>query len=96
MVKILVRELDIDQEGVYLHCNSQNVLFLVKNQVNHERTKYIGIRFHKLIQFTVSGKVLLEMVHTSENSVDMLTEPVTTEKFKHCLDLLHVADARRK
>ncbi|KAL6346444.1 hypothetical protein AAG906_033240 [Vitis piasezkii] len=35
-------------------------------------------------------ELLLEKVHTSENAVDMLTKPVTTEKFKHCLNLINV------
>uniref|UniRef100_A0A2N9G795 CCHC-type domain-containing protein n=1 Tax=Fagus sylvatica TaxID=28930 RepID=A0A2N9G795_FAGSY len=36
-----------------------------------------------------SGDIVLEKVHTSENAADMLTKPVTTAKFKHCLDLVN-------
>ncbi|KAL1198468.1 Retrovirus-related Pol polyprotein from transposon TNT 1-94 [Cardamine amara subsp. amara] len=60
------------------------------NQVYHARTKHIQIRFHKNREFVTSGEIILEKVHTSENAADMLTKPVTTEKFRHCLDLLHV------
>jgi len=89
-VQGLVSELGVDQEGVQLHCDSQSTLCLAKNQVYHGRTKHIRIRFHKIRELAASGEVLLEKVHTSENHADMLTKPVTTEKFKHCLDLLCV------
>uniref|UniRef100_A0A2N9F5E5 CCHC-type domain-containing protein n=1 Tax=Fagus sylvatica TaxID=28930 RepID=A0A2N9F5E5_FAGSY len=36
-----------------------------------------------------SGDIVLEKVHTSENAADMLMKPVTTAKFKHCLDLVN-------
>lgn len=32
----------------------------------------------------------LNKVKTHENSSDMLTKPVTRDKFKYCLELLHV------
>lgn len=89
-VQGLVSELGVDQEGVQLHCDSQSALCLAKNQVYHGRTKHIRIRFHKIRELAASGEVLLEKVHTSENPADMLTKPVTTEKFKHCLNLLRV------
>ncbi|KAL0459210.1 UNVERIFIED_CONTAM: Retrovirus-related Pol polyprotein from transposon TNT 1-94 [Sesamum latifolium] len=31
-----------------------------------------------------------QKVHTSENAADMLTKPLTIDKFNHCLDLLNV------
>jgi hypothetical protein len=46
----LVGELDIQQGRVQLHCNSQSVIYLVKNQVYHLRTKHVDARFYKLDQ----------------------------------------------
>ena len=63
---------------------------MAKNQVYHARTKHINVRFHKVRKLIVTGDIVLEKVHTSENTVDMLTKPVTTAKFKHCLDLVDV------
>ena len=89
-VQGLVSELGVAQEGVQLHCDSQSALCLAKNPVYHGKTKHIRIRFHKIRELALSGEVLLEKVHTSENAVNMLTKLFTTEKFKHCLVLLHV------
>ena len=87
----LVKELGIEQGGVQVYCDSQSAIYLAKNQVYHGRTKHIDVMFHKIRVLITSGKILLQKIHTSENASDMLTKPVTSEKFKHCLDLLNVA-----
>jgi hypothetical protein len=87
----LVKELGVEQDGVQLHCDSQSAIYLENNQVYHDRTKHIDVRFHKIRELLTTGQILLEKVHTSENAADMLTKPVTSDKFKHCLDLLHVS-----
>ena len=86
----LVRELGVEQGGVRLHCDSQSAIYLANNQVYHARTKHIDVRFHKIRELLVAKSIVLLKVHTSENAADMLTKPVTSDKFKHCLDLLHV------
>uniref|UniRef100_A0A2N9IGQ9 CCHC-type domain-containing protein n=1 Tax=Fagus sylvatica TaxID=28930 RepID=A0A2N9IGQ9_FAGSY len=70
---------------------SPSAIYLAKNQVYHARTKHIDVRFHKIRELIVTGDIVLEKVHTSENAADMLTKPVTTAKFKHCLDLVNVS-----
>ena len=87
----LVRELGIQQVGVPLYCDSQSAIYLAKNQVYHARTKHIDVRFHKIRELVATGELLLEKIHTSENVADMLTKPITANKFKHCLDLTNVS-----
>ena len=87
----LVKELVIQQGGVLLHCDSQSAIYLTKNQVYHARTKHIDVRFHRIRELVSSSELLLEKVHTSENAADMLTKPVTADKFKHCLDLVNIS-----
>ena len=82
----LVKELDIQQVGVPLYCHSHSAIYLTKNQVYHARTKHIDVRFHKIRELVVTGELLLEKIHTFENAADMLTKPITADKFKHCLD----------
>jgi hypothetical protein len=90
-LKGLVKELGMNQGGVQMHCDSQSAIYLAKSQVYHARTKHIDVRFHKIRELIVTGDIVLEKVHTSENAADMLTKPVTTAKFKHCLDLVNVS-----
>jgi hypothetical protein len=87
----LVKELGIQQGGVSLYCDSQSAIHLAKNQVYHARTKHIDVRFHKIKELVATAELLLKKIHTSENAADMLTKPITTDKFKHCLDLTNVS-----
>ena len=87
----LVRELGIQQVGVLLYCDNQSDIYLAKNQVYHVRTKHIDVRFHKIRELVATGELLLEKIHTSENAADILTNPITADKFKHCLDLTNVS-----
>ena len=84
-----MKELGIKQGGVQLHCDSQSVIDLIKNHVYHVRTKHMD-RFHKIRELMEFSQVLLKKVHTPENATHILTKTVTTDKFKHCLDLLNV------
>ena len=88
----LFKELGIQQGGVQLYCDSQSAIYLEKNQVYHARTKHIDVRFHKIRELVSSSELLLVKVHTSKNTANMLTKPVTTEKFKHCLNLINVSN----
>ena len=46
---------------------------------------------HKIRELASSSELLLKRIHTFENAADMLTKPVTTQKFKHCLDLINIS-----
>ena len=86
-LKGLVKEFGLNQSGLQIHCDSQSAIYLAKNQVYHVRTKHIDVRFHKIRELIVTEDIVLEKVHSLENAADMLTKPVTTATFKHCLDL---------
>ena len=55
------------------------------------RIKHIDVRFHKNRELVSSGELLFEKIHTSKNAVDMLTKPITMEKFKHYLNLINIS-----
>ena len=73
-----------------MHCDSQSAIYLAKHKVYHARKKHIDVRFHKIRELTAIGEIILEKIDTSENAADMLTKPVPTSKFKHCLDLINI------
>ena len=73
-----------------LHYDSQSAIHLAKNQVYHARTEHIAVRYHKIREWVSSSDISLPKILTSENASDMLTKPVPTDKFKHCLDLIGV------
>lgn len=88
-LKGLVEELGFKQNSVQIECDSQSALNLAKNQIFHARTKHIDVRYHRIREWVSSGGISLRKVHTKDNAADMLTKSVPTEKFKHCLNLIH-------
>ena len=86
----LVNELGFKQDSMVLHCDSQSAIHLAKNQVYHARTKHIVVQYHKIREWVSSGDISLSKILTSENASNMLTKPIPTDKFKHCLDLIGV------
>ena len=63
------------------------LLVLAKDQVHHDRTKHIDVRYHFLRS---EKRIVVKKVGTADNPADMFTKPVPVRKFKHCLDLLNV------
>ena len=85
-LKELVKELGLNQGGVQMHCDSQSIIYLAKNQVYHARTKHLDVRLHKIRELILTRDIVLEKVLTSKNAINMLTKPITVAKFEHCLD----------
>ena len=86
----LVNKLGFKQDSMVLHCDSQSAIHLEKNQVYRARTNHIAVWYHKIREWVSFGDISLSKILTSENASDMLTKPVPTDKFKHCLDLIGV------
>ena len=86
----LVNELGFKQDSMVLHCDSQSAIHLAKNQVYRARTKHIVVRYHKIREWVSSCDISSSKILTSENASNMLSKPVPTDKFKHCLDLIGV------
>ena len=56
----------------------------------YAETKHIDMRFHKIRELFATCELLLDKIHTFDNATDMLTKPITANKFKHYLDLTNV------
>ena len=82
-----MRELGLTQEKTMVFYDSQSTIHLSKNQVYHERTKNIAIRYHFIREIMSQGIVDVQTVSTHENPADMMTKAVLASKFRHCLDL---------
>ncbi|KAH9762600.1 Integrase catalytic domain-containing protein [Citrus sinensis] len=86
-LKGMLKELGIDQRSIMIKCDSQSAICLSKNQTHYERTKHIDIKLHFIRLEVLKATVKLQKIHTDKNVADMLTKPVTTAKFKLCLEL---------
>ncbi len=73
-----------------MFCDSQSAIHLTRNQMYHERTKHIDVRVHFIHENVSHCIITVKKVATADNPMDMMTEPVPLNKFKHCLDLVGV------
>lgn len=87
----LVNEIEIKQESISLHADSQSAICLTKNQECHVRTKHIAVMYNRIQYWVVIDEISIQKIHTNENVADMLTKAATMEKFRHCLDFLNLS-----
>jgi hypothetical protein len=80
-LKRLLAELNVEQDEFVIHCDSQSALHLAKNPAFHSRTKHIDVQYHFVRDVIEDGVVRLQKIHTDVNPADILTKPVTREKF---------------
>ena len=89
-LQYLVDSLGLKQDITVVYCDSQSAIHLSKNQMYHERTKHIDVRYHFLRKIISQGAIIVKKIGNSDNPADMLTKPISISKFKHYLDIIGV------
>ena len=87
----LTGEFGVKQKIVLIFSDCQSAIHLTKNRRYHERTKHIDVRLYFIREVVGSNKVMIKKVYTDDNPTDFVTKPVTTIKFKKCMNLISVA-----
>ncbi|KAG8471995.1 hypothetical protein CXB51_036506 [Gossypium anomalum] len=89
-LKRLFSELNEDLQINTVFRDSQSAIFLIKDQMFHERTKYIDVWYHFVRDIIARGDIVVSKISTHENPVDMMTKSLPITKFEHCLDFVSV------
>ena len=85
----LLNDLGRKQEGpTTIYCDNMSAIALTKNPVFHARSKHIELRHHFIRDLVQKEEIQLEFITTNEQPADMLTKPITTEKFLKFRDML--------
>ena len=71
-----------------MFCDSQSAIFLTKDQMFHERTKHIDVRYHFVHEIIARSDIVVSKVGTQDNLVDMMTKSLPIAKFVHCSNLV--------
>ena len=87
----LYTELCGDESCPTIFCDSQSAICLTKNQMYHERTKHIDVRYHFIRDVIARGDLKVSKISTHDNPADMMTKPVPTNKFELCSDLVGIS-----
>ncbi|GJQ92982.1 retrovirus-related pol polyprotein from transposon TNT 1-94 [Tanacetum coccineum] len=86
-LKGLIEDLGFPQDQATVFCDSMSAICLAKDQVYHDRTKHIDVRYHFIRS---ERRIKVEKIGTQDNPADVFTKPVPLSKFRHCLDLLNI------
>ena len=90
-LKSLLCQLGSEQPKIFIECDNSGTVALSKDSVLHPRTKHIDIRFN-FLKLVDKEAIFLRKIHTSDNASDMLTKALPFDKFRHCLDILHLVE----
>lgn len=86
-LKGLLGDLGWHTDKADIYCDSLSAICLSKDNVFHDRTKHIDVKYHFLRN---EDRIKIKKINTRDNPADMFTKGVVESKFKHCLDLLNV------
>ena len=75
-----------------MHCDSQSIIHLARNQNTfHRRTKHIDVKYNFIHGEIETGRVILKKIGTEDNPTFMMTKPLPCMKFSLCVDLVGLA-----
>ncbi|GJX75269.1 retrovirus-related pol polyprotein from transposon TNT 1-94 [Tanacetum coccineum] len=70
-------------DDVLIMCDNKGSIDLIKNPVQHSRTKHIEIRHHFLRGNVQKGNISIEKVASEDNIADIFTKPLKREVFNY-------------
>lgn len=84
----LYGELCGNTSSTKIFCDSQSAIYLTNDQMFHERTKHIDVRYHFIRGVITQGDIQVKKISTHDNPADMMTKPVPSTKFELCSSLV--------
>ncbi|WVZ89612.1 hypothetical protein U9M48_035991 [Paspalum notatum var. saurae] len=89
-LKGLYAEFSRDTSCINLFCDSQSAIHLTKDQMFHQRTKHIDVKYHYVREVVEEGRLKVCKISTHDNPADMMTKPVPVAKFELCSSLVGI------
>ncbi|GJX74063.1 hypothetical protein Tco_0312658 [Tanacetum coccineum] len=71
-----------------MYCDNKSAIALCCNNVQHNRSKHIDIRYHFIKEQVVNGVVELYFVRTEYQLVDIFTKTLCRERIEFLIDKL--------
>jgi len=66
---------------VPIRCDNTSAINLIKNPIQHSRTKHIEIRYHFIRDHVQNGNIKIEFVASENQLADIFTKPLNEETF---------------
>ena len=90
MQNLLSDLFDLQMDATCIHCDNQSCVKFSENQVFHDKTKHVKIKYHYIEDMVQRGVVKLQYIVTEEHIADMLTNPLARVKFEYFREKLGV------
>ncbi|GJY63768.1 retrovirus-related pol polyprotein from transposon TNT 1-94 [Tanacetum coccineum] len=74
---------DVQLDDVPIMCDNKGAIDLIKNPVQHSRTKHIEIRHHFPRDNVQKGHISIKKVSSVDNIADILTKPLKRKSFNY-------------
>ena len=69
-------------------CDNDAAIKIVKNPVQHSKTKHIDIKMHFIRDCYDRGLITMKQIHTNDNVADIFTKPFAQARFSLLVELL--------
>ena len=90
--KLLSDLFDTSLEPVVIHCDNQSCIKISENPVFHDRSKHMEMRYHYLRNMVQRRAISLWYIPVDEQTMDVLTKPLSKTKFEYFRDKLGVVE----
>ncbi|GJU52201.1 retrovirus-related pol polyprotein from transposon TNT 1-94 [Tanacetum coccineum] len=78
-----LKDYGFEYNKISLYCNSQSVIAISCNPVQHSRTKHINVRYHFIKEQVKRGIIELYFVRTQYQLADMFTKALSQDRFEY-------------
>jgi len=75
-------------------CDNTIAINLIKNTVQHSRTKHIEIQHHFIRDHVNNGDCIIQFVSSEKQLVDLFTKPLNKERFNFLRNELGIIDLK--
>jgi hypothetical protein len=75
-----------------IYCDNQSCVKLSENPMFHDRSKHIEIKYYFLRDKVQREEVILQYISTDEQTLDILTKPLSKIKFAYLRDKLGLVE----
>ena len=79
-------------DSIKLYCDNQSAIAIVKNPIQHDRTKHMEINRHYIAENINRGIICLVFVPSAEQKADIFTKGLPSPRFQTLVSKLGMAN----
>ena len=78
-MKNTLEDYKVHLKNILIKCDNTSALYLIKNLIQHSRTKHIDIKHHFIRDHVTNHDVIIEFIDTKHQLADLFTKPLSKE-----------------